>query len=88
MSNHTPEDALKSYEELVRFLVASLLDDDIEFEVRGHAHRDQLRLELAVEESQRGRVIGRGGRIARAMRNLVDAAAVPNHLPVVIDIVD
>ncbi|TXD34603.1 KH domain-containing protein [Lujinxingia vulgaris] len=88
MSNHTAEDALKSYEELVRFLAGSLLDDDVEFEVRAHAHRDQLLVELAVEEAHRGRVIGRGGRIARAMRTLVDAAAVPNHLPVVIDIVD
>ncbi|RAL22904.1 hypothetical protein DL240_08405 [Lujinxingia litoralis] len=88
MSNHTPEDALNSYVDLVRFLASSLLDEDVEFEVRGQTLRDQLRIELAVEESHRGRVIGRGGRIARAMRTLVEAAAVPNHLPVVIDIVD
>lgn len=82
------EAALNDYVELVQFLAESLLDDDVAVEVEGKAERDQLRLELHVPEEQRGRVIGRGGRIARAMRVLASSSGIPNHQPVVIDIVD
>jgi uncharacterized protein len=82
------EEVLAEYLELVRFLVGSLLGEEADFEVKGEFGRDQLQIELHVPEAQRGRVIGRGGRIARALRTLVGGAALANHQPVVLDIVD
>ena len=45
-------------------------------------------LELSVDDEDYGRVIGRGGRTANALRTLVKAAAVREQKRVLIDIVD
>ena len=87
MSNQQDE-ALEQYCELVRFMAGSLLDDDVDIEVRGKTRSNQWRIELLVPQDHRGRVIGRGGRIARSMRTLLNNAAIANHHPVVLDIVD
>ena len=81
-------DALDQYIELVRFMAASLLEEGVSIEVRGDKGNNQWRIELLVPEDHRGRVIGKGGRIARSMRTLINNAAIANHHPVVLDIVD
>jgi predicted RNA-binding protein YlqC (UPF0109 family) len=45
-------------------------------------------LELSVDDDDYGRVIGRGGRTANALRTMVKAAAVREHKRVLVDIVD
>jgi uncharacterized protein len=45
-------------------------------------------LELSVGEDDYGRVIGRGGRTANALRTVIKAAAVKENRRVLIDIVD
>jgi predicted RNA-binding protein YlqC (UPF0109 family) len=45
-------------------------------------------LELAVAEDDYGRIIGRGGRTANALRTLVKASAVKEKRRVLVDIVD
>ncbi len=45
-------------------------------------------LELSVAEDDYGKVIGRGGRTAAALRTLVKAAAVKENRRVLVDIVD
>jgi len=44
-------------------------------------------LELAVAEDDYGKVIGRGGRTAQALRTVVKAAAVKDNRRVLVDIV-
>jgi len=62
-------------------------------------HRDAVRvdaierdrtvvLELAVDPAELGRVIGRGGRTAKAIRTVVDAAAKCQGRRAVVDILD
>ena len=45
-------------------------------------------LELSVDEEDYGRIIGRGGRTANALRTVVKAAAVREQRRVLVDIVD
>jgi predicted RNA-binding protein YlqC (UPF0109 family) len=45
-------------------------------------------LELSVDDDDYGRIIGRGGRTANALRTLVKASAVREHKRVLVDIVD
>jgi uncharacterized protein len=45
-------------------------------------------LELSVDDEDYGRVIGRGGRTANALRTIVKASAVREHKRVLLDIVD
>ena len=45
-------------------------------------------LELSVDDEDYGRVIGRGGRTANALRTVIKASAVREHKRVLVDIVD
>jgi predicted RNA-binding protein YlqC (UPF0109 family) len=45
-------------------------------------------LELSVDDEDYGRVIGRGGRTANALRTVVKASAVRERKRVLVDIVD
>ena len=47
-----------------------------------------LVLELSVAEDDYGKVIGRGGRTAQALRTVVKAAAVKDNRRVLVDIVE
>jgi uncharacterized protein len=84
----TEAEAIEKHVELATYLAKGLLGDDVSFEARGRLDRDQIRIELLVPESDRGRVIGRGGRIARAMRNVLAASGLGTHRNIVLDIVD
>jgi predicted RNA-binding protein YlqC (UPF0109 family) len=79
------EEALR---ELVEFLARSLVDDAGAVRVRvGPALEGQgLLIELAVAPADVGKVIGRGGRVARALRSVVRAAALRHHVRVAVNI--
>ena len=75
--------------ELLEYLARSLVDDPEAVEVESFEEDDgTVVLELAVGEDDYGKVIGRGGRTANAIRNLVKAAAVREDRKVLVDIVD
>jgi predicted RNA-binding protein YlqC (UPF0109 family) len=62
-------------EDLVRYLAEHLVDnrEAVEVEERVRGRMVEVRLKVAREDM--GRVIGKGGRIANAMRSLVRVAA-------------
>jgi len=61
--------------ELVEFLARSLVDDPDAVRVEREERDDALVLHLHVAEGDVGKVIGRQGRIAEALRTLVAATA-------------
>jgi uncharacterized protein len=74
---------------LLEYLARSLVDDPDAVEVEAFEEDDgTVVLELAVAEDDYGLVIGRGGRTANAIRNVVKAAAVPERRKILVDIVD
>ena len=75
--------------ELLEYLARALVDEPdavVGRAVRGG--RRHVVLELAVAEDDYGKVIGRGGRTANALRTVVKAAAVKENRRVLVDIVD
>lgn len=74
--------------DLVEFLARSLVDDASAVRVRTAAPTDGpgLLIELTVAPADMGKVIGRQGRVARALRAVVRAAAVRHGVRVVLDI--
>ena len=76
--------ALQLLEELARRLV----DDPDEVRVEREESDDVVVLRLYVAKDDVGKVIGRQGRIARALRQLVRAAAGRQRKRVVLEIVD
>jgi hypothetical protein len=74
---------------LLEYLARSLVEDPEAVEVEAFEEDDgTVVLELAVAEDDYGKVIGRGGRTANAIRSVVKAAAVREDRKVLVDIVD
>jgi uncharacterized protein len=75
--------------ELLVYLVRALVDEPDAVEVEQFEEDDgTLVLELSVAEDDYGKVIGRGGRTAQALRAVVKAAAVKDNRRVLVDIVE
>lgn len=74
--------------ELVEFLTRALVDDPDAVSVEELEEDGDLVLEITVGSEDVGRVIGRGGRIANAIRTLAKAGAARDDRRVIIDILD
>lgn len=74
--------------ELLAYLARELVDDPDAVRVETEERDDALVLFLHVAPEDVGKVIGRQGRIARALRTLVRASAVREHRRVLLEIVD
>jgi len=75
--------------ELLEELARSLVDEPGKVEVEEFSEDDgTLVLELAVADDDYGKIIGRGGRTANALRTVVKASAVREGKRVLVDIVD
>ena len=76
-------------DELLEYLAEGLVDDPEQVSVERFEEGDgTVVLELAVGPDDYGKIIGRGGRTAQALRTIVKAAAVAEGRRVLIDIVD
>ena len=79
----------RSSKELLEELAKGLVDDPAGVEVEQFEEDDgSVVLELAVADDDYGKVIGRGGRTAKALRTVIKAAAVREQRRVLVDIVD
>ena len=74
--------------ELVEFLAKSLVDDADAVKIRTHERDQATVIELEVAPPDLGKVIGRQGRTARAMRNLLTAAGQKTRRRYILDILD
>jgi uncharacterized protein len=74
--------------ELVEDLARRLVDDPDAVRVEQSEEHDELVLRLYVAEADRGKVIGRQGRIARALRTVARASATREQRRVRLEIVD
>ncbi|MCD6532693.1 MAG: KH domain-containing protein [Deltaproteobacteria bacterium] len=63
------------YKDLIEYLAKSLVDNPDEVEVREREEENSVQLELCVNQKDLGKVIGRQGKTARAMRTILGAAA-------------
>jgi predicted RNA-binding protein YlqC (UPF0109 family) len=75
--------------ELLEYLAQSLVDRPDRVKVEEFEEDDgTIVLELSLDDDDYGRVIGRGGRTAQALRTVIKAAAVKDNRRVLIDIVE
>ena len=73
--------------ELVEVIAKSLVDHPEDVRVEEEQQDRQVTLKLHVDEDDMGKVIGRQGRIAKAMRTVVKAAATRENKKVSVDII-
>jgi len=74
--------------ELIEYIARSLVDDPTQVEVTGAQSGETVNLELQVAKEDMGRVIGKAGRVANAMRVLLRVAAAQNGMRATLDVVD
>ena len=61
--------------ELIEFIAKSLADSPNDVVVTEEAEEDGIKLTLKVADEDKGRIIGKQGRIAQAMRTLIRVKA-------------
>ncbi|HEX6602240.1 MAG TPA: KH domain-containing protein [Solirubrobacterales bacterium] len=74
--------------ELLEFLVKALVEEPEKVVVEELEEDGDLVYEITVADGDLGRVIGKGGRIANAIRTIAKAAAVRIDRRVIVDILD
>jgi predicted RNA-binding protein YlqC (UPF0109 family) len=75
--------------ELLEFLARGLVERPDEVEVTEVEEIEgEIILELEVAEEDLGRVIGRGGRVANALRSVIKASATREEKRVMVEILD
>ncbi len=61
--------------DLIEYIAKNLVDNPDGVQVNEHRGQYIVRVELHVDDEDKGKVIGREGKIARAMRAVVNAGA-------------
>jgi predicted RNA-binding protein YlqC (UPF0109 family) len=74
-------------EQLIEYIAKSLVDDPAAVKVNRRISGSTLILELHVAQPDTGRVIGKGGHVANAMRALLRAAADERYTKVILKII-
>ncbi len=74
--------------ELLEYLARALVENPDEVRVEETGSGDQVILRLSVAREDVGKVIGKQGRIARALRTVVKASAVKDGKQATVEIVD
>ena len=74
--------------ELVEVIAKALVDDPDSVVVTERVEKKATVLEVKVADPDMGKVIGKQGRIAKAIRSVVKAAAAKEDKKVIVDILD
>ncbi|MDI6872745.1 MAG: KH domain-containing protein [Actinomycetota bacterium] len=74
--------------ELLEYLAKALVDNPDRVEVTSVEGERSVILQLRVDPSDLGKVIGKNGRIAQAMRTLIKASATKEGRNAIVEIID
>lgn len=74
--------------ELLEYVVKSLVNNPDNVRIEEEENGDEVVFSVYVDPGDMGRVIGKGGRIAKAVRALMKAASFKENKRVIVDIVD
>lgn len=74
--------------ELIEYIAASLVGDPTQVSVTQERFGSQIVLKLNVAKEDMGRIIGKSGRVANAMRVLLRVAAAQEGKRVTLDIIE
>ncbi len=86
VSDEAVEAAVEELRGLVSYLAKALTDNQEAVEVDAQRRGSSVHLSLRLSEDELGKVIGRQGRIARAIRTVVSIAAARHNLRASLDI--
>ena len=74
--------------ELVKYIAQSLVEKPEAVDVRQTENEEGIVIELRVDPDDMGKVIGKQGRIAKAIRTVVKGASAKSEKPVFVEIME
>lgn len=74
--------------ELVLYIAKALVDNPDKVEIKETAGDRATVIELKVEESDRGKIIGKEGRIIKSIRTIVNSASAKSDKRATVEIVE
>ena len=74
-------------DQLVKFIAESLVDKPEDVKINVKEEDESVIIELTVAPDDMGKVIGKQGRIAKAIRTIVKAASVQENKKYIVEIV-
>lgn len=82
------EELTASLIDLVEVIVTPLIEMPDDLQVTGTADGDIIRIDIAVNPDDAGKVIGRQGRVIKSIRTLARAAALQSGADVQVELLD
>ena len=82
----TQHSALSIMKALLEYLATSLVDNTEAIKIKERVGRFTVTYELSVHPDETGKVIGRSGRVAKAIRDMMGVAAARQNKRVHVDI--
>jgi predicted RNA-binding protein YlqC (UPF0109 family) len=74
--------------DLIEYIAKSLVDHPEQVEVREFRNGNRVRIELSVAQDDMGRIIGKSGRVANAIRTLLRVAAESEGKQATLDVLE
>ncbi len=74
-------------ENLVKFIVESIVDDPESVQItREEGEEGEIKIQITVAEEDKGRVIGKSGRIINSIRNITRVLAAKQNVKVFVEV--
>jgi hypothetical protein len=74
--------------ELIEYIAKALVDSPEQVQVRESGGGERVRLELSVAQADMGRIIGKSGKVANAIRTMLRVAAEREGKQATLDVVE
>lgn len=84
--DESEDDLTEQLRGMVEWVIAQLVDEPSEAEVTADRRGSSVRVQVRLPEEDLGKVIGRGGRIAKSIRSILMIVGSREHVRVSLDI--
>ena len=77
----------KTPEELVKYIASNLVENTDEINIETVEEENKIILKLTVDENDKGKIIGKNGKIAKSIRNVLKLASTNDKNRYILEIV-
>ena len=76
----------QSHEELIKYIASSLVENTEEIQIETVEEENKIILKLSVDENDKGKIIGKNGKIAKSIRNVLKLASTKDNSRYILEI--
>jgi|TARA_Y100000768_G_scaffold64139_2_gene44203 predicted RNA-binding protein YlqC (UPF0109 family) len=74
-------------EELVKYIASNLVENTDEIKIETVEEENKIILKLTVDENDKGKIIGKNGKIAKSIRNVLKLASTKDKSRYILEII-